>query len=75
MVDEVGGIERRHAREEQVVVDLEGVVTHVVAERTQLGAVDRVAAERGDRRAGLDRRGREHAHALGRGGAGLGDRR
>ena len=64
MVDVVGRIERRHAREEQLVIDLQRVDTHGLAEILELPAVDHVAAEPGDGRARRDRVEREHADTL-----------
>ena len=55
VVDVVGRIERRRAREEQVVVDLQGVDAHGLAEILELLAVDDVAAEPGDGRVRRDR--------------------
>ena len=67
------GRERRTAREEQLVVDLQRVGAPRLVERVELGAVDDVAAESGDggarRRSGC---GREDSGAL---GAGRCDRR
>jgi len=64
MVHEVGGIERRRARKEQVVVDLDRMLADVSAELDELGGVDCVPAEGGNRRSGRNRRGRKNADTL-----------
>lgn len=71
MVHVVRGIERRRAREKEVVVDLQRVVLHLVAERGKLGTIDHEPAERRDGGARSDRFSGEDTHALAAGRARL----
>lgn len=75
MVDVVGGCVGRNAREEQVDVDLDGMRADVFVEGLELGALDRVPAERGDRGSCRDLGARKDASTLGTRGASFGQRR
>lgn len=64
MVHVIGGIERRRAREEEIVVDLQCVDPFGLTELSKLSPVDDTTAETGDGGVGIDRRDREDADTL-----------